>query len=136
MTNRTYAASALLLALAIPAAALAEEKKAVTRTVGSVKVTVDPATGKLVIPPGLEREKLALALREMFDPREESLVVENRPDGSRVVMLDGRNPTLTVLSLVPNAKPRLQCLADSASAAAWLNELSQPAAQPEAEPER
>ena len=136
MANRTHAASALLLALAIPAAALAEEKKAVTRTVGSVQVTIDPATGKLVVPPGLEREKLALALREMFDPREDSLVVEKRGDGTTLVRLDGRNPTVAVLSLAPDGKPILQCLPDAAAAAAWLNQLSQPQSQPETEPER
>ncbi len=139
MAIRSTAARAfVLLAIAIPPAATtaAESKAEVSRSVGAATVAVDPATGRLVTPTSEERRRLAEELLRMFEPRPDDPVVERRADGTRIVMLDGRNPTVTVLSFGPTGAPRLQCLADEAAATAWLEQLSLPATTPEAEPER
>jgi hypothetical protein len=139
MVIRSTAARALvLLAIAIPpAAAIAAESKAgVSRKVGAATVAVDPATGRLVAPTSEERRRLAEELLRMFEPRPDDPVVERRANGTRIVMLDGRNPTVTVLTLGPDGAPHLQCLTDEAAATGWLEQLSLPASTPEAEPER
>ena len=138
MTIRTSVARGLvLLALAIPLTWAEEQGPTpATRKVGAVTVAVDPSTGRLVPPTAEERRQLAEELMRMFAPRPDEPVVERRADGTRIVLLDGRNPTVTVLSLQPSGVPRLQCVTDDAAAAAWLEQISLPASSPAAAEER
>jgi hypothetical protein len=93
----------------------------VTRAIGNVTVTIDPATGKIRPPTAQEAQALAVQLQHMLSRETENLVVIQREDGTQMVGLDDSFQEVAMASIDVRGKIRLHCVNDPEQAMAILN---------------
>jgi len=88
----------------------------VSRNVGGLTVSIDPATGRLVPPTTEQQRRLADALATLLDRRTDDLVIEQHPNGMRMVDLRGGFQNATLLRVMPDGTIALQCITDPEAA--------------------
>jgi hypothetical protein len=92
----------------------------VTRSVGSMQVAIDPATGRLQPPTPEEAQQLALALEHMLSQDTDALQVVQLPDGSLMVDLQDTFQDVAMATKDARGKVTLHCVNQQAQAQAIL----------------
>jgi len=94
---------------------------AVTRTVGSATISVDPVTGRLQPPTPEEAAKLTAALYKMVSRETENLVVIQNEDGSRMASLDDAFQEVAMATRDRKGNIRVHCVNTAAQAEKLLS---------------
>jgi hypothetical protein len=92
----------------------------VTRSVGGVQVTIDPATGRVQQPTPEQAEAMAVALRRMLSRETEGHDATPMPDGGVMVSLDETFQEVAMATVDLRGRVRLHCVNDAERAMAIL----------------
>lgn len=99
----------------------AQQAGTVTRSVGGVIVTIDPATGRVQQPTAEQAQALATALQHLATRETEGLPVTDLPGGGVMVSLDDTFQEIAMASIDRKGRVRLHCVNDAARAMGILN---------------
>ena len=116
--------------LAADPASTGQDKAPAPRPIAGLQVAVDPSTGRLIAPTPEQRAKLAAALARMIDQRTEGLEVRRRPNGMRLVDLDGRFQNVEVAVRGPDGAVHLRCIESPDELESLLGHESVPSPAP------
>lgn len=93
----------------------------VTRSVGGVVVTIDPATGRVQQPTAEQIQQMAGALQHLLTRETEGLPVTQLPDGGVMVSLDDTFQEIAMATVDRKRRVQLHCVNDAAQAMGILN---------------
>lgn len=130
---------ALALAVALAAAGAAQEKPASGQAsaagMSGLQVVIDPSTGQLRVPTPEETQALSASLEQIFNQSTEGLQVEERPDGTLVLDLQGRFMHGVLAQKNADGTLTSHCTNDPRQARAFLRAVPAPQPRPALETE-
>ena len=101
--------------------ASATTRPMVTRSVGGVQVTIDPATGRVQQPSAEQIQMMTAHLQHLVSRNTEGLPVTELPGGGVMVNLDDTFQEIVMASVDRKGQARLHCVNDEAQMMAILN---------------